>query len=180
MSFILEKEGLLRRIIPGGFLLAMLGPWSFDLVGVPAQFACNGLSVRLAGDFCGFPVSVFGGGIMVSINLFRALVRGTPASSLRPELTALVIVLCIFLPFFSSFALIRKKNSRRTLVINIILLVLGGIAALVMLAMQLNRPQVAPVIYLVWGAWLYILVAMSAIVLEVMVLRVNAKPDLAM
>jgi len=173
MLFNLEKEGFLRKLILAAFVLAMLGPWSFDLVNIPAQFPCEGLPVRLAGDFCGFPVSGFGGIIMVSTCLFRlpgVLATGNIAM-LFPELTAVFIMLFVFLPVFSFLPLLRKKGSHRLQIMNLILWVLGGFAALAMLAMQAMRPQVAPVIYLVWGIWLYILAAMGAVTLEVIVLR---------
>ena len=48
--------------------------------------------------------------------------------------------------------------------------------AVEMLALQIMRPQVAPVIYLVWGTWLYLIVVIGAIALEVFMLRANAKP----
>jgi len=176
MIFNLEKEGFLRKLILAAFILAMLGPWSFDLLSVPAQFPCEGLPVRLAGDFCGLPVSGFGGIIMVSIGLFSipgALATGNIAM-LFPELTSVFIMLFVFLPVFSSLTLLRKKGSRRENVVNLILWVLGGLAALAMFVLQAMRPQVAPVIYLAWGIWLYIVVAMGAVTLEAIVLRKNA------
>lgn len=180
MSFILEKESLLRKLIMAGFLLAMLGPWSFDLVGVPAQFPCKGLPVRLVGEYCGHPVSGFRGIIMVASSLFRilsAVVNGT-IDTLLPELIALIILLFAFLPVISSIQLVRNNSSRWLQVVNLILWVLGALAASAMFAMQMTRPQVAPVVYLVWGVWLYILVAVSAIVLEVVVMKNNAKSNL--
>lgn len=176
MSFILAKESFLRKLILGTFILAMLGPWSYDLVSVPAQFPCNGFSVRLVGDYCGLPVSGFGGTLMVSISILHRLsllINGYFAT-LRPELTAFVIMLFVFLPIFSSLTLVRRKNSSRTQVINLIAWLLGGLAASNMLAMQMIRPQVVPVIYLVWGIWLYFLVVIGAITLELLVLRANA------
>ena len=35
---------------------AMLGPWIFDLINVPAQYPCD---FRLVGDFCGVLLSGF-------------------------------------------------------------------------------------------------------------------------
>lgn len=61
---------------------------------------------------------------------------------------------------------------------NLIFWVLGALAAGLMLAMQTGRPQVAPVIYLVWGAWLYILVTVGAVALEGMRLRTNITKNL--
>jgi hypothetical protein len=173
MSFILEKEGFFRKMILALFVLAMLGPWSFDLLHVPAQYPCDGVTVRLAGDFCGFPVPGFGGVIMGFSGLFRnlgALIKGN-AAFLLPELTVLLIMGLVFLPSISTVLLIWKERSRGFKIVNLIFWALGGLAALLMFAMQAGRPQVAPVLYLVWGAWFYILVAVGAVTLEGMGLR---------
>jgi hypothetical protein len=41
------------------FITSMLGPWMFDLINVPAEYACSKPNVRLYGDFCGMPVPGF-------------------------------------------------------------------------------------------------------------------------
>jgi hypothetical protein len=131
MSFILEKEGFLRKMILALFVLAMLGPWSFDLLHVPAQYPCDGVTVRLAGDFCGFPVPGFGGVIMVFSGLFRnlgALIKGN-AAFLLPELTVLLIMGLVFLPSISTVLLIWKERSRGFKIVNLIFWALGGLAA---------------------------------------------------
>lgn len=176
MLFTLEKERFLRKLILAAFILAMLGPWSFDLLGVPAQFPCNGPAVRLMGDYCGYPFSGFRGIIMVFTSLSHilgALMNGYIAM-LIPELISLVIMLFAFLPVVS-FPLIWKKSSRRSQIMSLIVWGLGSLAASAMFAMQAMRPQVAPFPYLVWGVWLYILVAIGAVILDVFVLRANAR-----
>lgn len=174
MSFVQEKEGFWRKVGLAGFVLAMLGPWSFDLIHVPAQFMCEN-AVRLAGDFCGFPVSGIGGVIMVLVSLFGnlgALIRGNVVF-LLPELTALFIMSLVIVPSISTVMLILKERPLGFRVMNLIFWVLGALAAGLMLTMQTGRPQVAPVIHLVWGAWFYILVTVGAVALEGMRLRTN-------
>lgn len=169
--FILEKEGIFRKLTLVGLLLAMLGPWSFDLVSVPAQFPCDGPPVRLVGDFCGFPVSGFGGLLMVSVNLFRIpgeLIKENNIALFFPELQALLVLWIIFLPLLSALSLIRRR-SRQLQIVHLVVCVLGIFAAILVFAMQAMRPQVAPFLYLVWGSWLYILVAMGAIIVEMFV-----------
>jgi hypothetical protein len=161
MSFVLEKEGFWRKVVLAGFVLAMLGPWSFDLIHVLAQFTCEN-AVRLAGDFCGFPVTGFQGLIMVSFAVFRilgGLVGGNVV--LLPEFYSLIVLLLLFLPSISTVILILKERSRGFKIMNLIFWALGGLAAGLMFAMQAGRPQVAPVLYLLWGVWLYILVAVG-------------------
>ena len=173
MSFMLEKEGFLRKVVLALFVLAMLGPWSFDLLHVPAQFPCDGVSVRLVGDFCGYPVTGFGGVIMIFSSIFGnlgALVRGNVAF-LLPELTVLFVMSLVLIPSVSTLLLILKERSRGFKIVNLIFWVLGALAALLVLFLQMMRTEVAPVIYLMWGAWLYILIAVGAVVLEGMGLR---------
>jgi hypothetical protein len=162
MSFVHEKEGFWRKMVLALFALAMLGPWSFDLLHVPAQYPCGGVTVRLAGDFCGFPVTGFQGLIMVSFAVFRilgGLVGGNVV--LLPEFYSLIVLLLLFLPSISTVILILKERSRGFKIMNLIFWVLGALAAGLMFAMQAGRPQVAPVLYLLWGVWLYILVAVG-------------------
>jgi hypothetical protein len=174
MSFVHEKEGFWRKMVLALFALAMLGPWSFDLLHVPAQYPCGGVTVRLAGDFCGFPVTGFQGLIMVSFALLRIL-RGLVGGNvvLLPEFYSLIVLGLLFLPCIGTVLLILKERPLGFRTMNLIFWVLGALAAGLLLAMQTSRPQVAPVIYLVWGAWLYILVAVGAVALEWLGLRGN-------
>ena len=46
-------------------LVAIMGPWTFDLIHVPSEYPCSAPFIRLEGDFCGTPMS--GGWILVCV-----------------------------------------------------------------------------------------------------------------
>jgi hypothetical protein len=173
MSFIAENKDLWRKLVTVLFLISMLGPWMFDLLNVPAQYPCGRPSVRLYGDFCGYPMSGFevikyanSGFFYVLDSLIKGKIAGRIMEIIFPVYTWFII-----LPFFSTLLLIWNKNSRRLQTIN---LVAWGIACLVILTMlifQAREDQFIHSLYLLWGIWLYLLVAIGIIIIEILVLR---------
>ena len=149
MSFIVENKVQMRIFILALLIIAMLGPWTFDLINVPAQYLCDEPFVRLYGDFCGSPVSGFGS-----------------------------IQLMILLPFFSNLLLIGNRNSRRLQSINVIVWAIACLLTLTMFIIQSNRDQFAQYFYLLWGLWLYILLTIGTMILEILILRSDVKPSM--
>jgi ABC-type Na+ efflux pump permease subunit len=175
MSFITGNTVFWRMFILALFIISMLGPWAFDLLHVPAQYPCGKPSVRLYGDFCGYPMSGFGAFIWVSGSFFYLLgeLRNGNIAASIPDFMTLFFTWIIFLPFFSTILLTRNKNSRRLQTMNLIAWGLAGLATLTIFVLQTNRDQFAQFFYLLWGICLYILVAIGAIVFEILVLRSN-------
>ena len=173
MSFIAENKVLWRKLVPVLFIISMLGPWMFDLLNVPAQYPCGKPSVRLYGDFCGYPMSGFevikyanSGFFFILDQLIKGNIAGRILDLIFPFYTWLII-----LPFFSIILLIWNKNSRRLQTIN---LVAWGLACSVILTMFILQTIGDPFVhnlYLLWGIWLYILVAIGTIANEIPVLR---------
>lgn len=165
-------------LVPVLFVISMLGPWIFDLLNVPAQYPCGKPSVRLYGDFCGYPMSGFeiikftnGGLFYILDQLIKGNFAGRIVDLIFPFSTWLLI-----LPFFSTLLLIWNKNSRRLQTIN---LIAWGIALFVILTvfiLQTREELFVRTFYLLWGIWLYILVATGTIIIEVLVLRSNTEP----
>ena len=54
-----RRAFLLRGALIAVFVVSMAGPWVYDRIMVPAQFACSAPFIRLDGDFCGTPMSGF-------------------------------------------------------------------------------------------------------------------------
>jgi len=150
----------------------------FDLVNVPAQYTCDAPFVRLDGDFCGYPMSGFetikwfGGGVL---SVFGDLINGNFASRI-PEFVALIGILIIFLPFFSTLLLIGNQNSRRLQTVNMIVWGLAGLLPLAMLISQATGEQFLQIFYWLWGAALYFLLAAGAILFGIYLRRSNIKP----
>ena len=57
MSWIVEHKRLWGIAILALLLLAILGPWAYDQINVPAEYPCSAPFIRLEGDFCGVPYS---------------------------------------------------------------------------------------------------------------------------
>jgi hypothetical protein len=180
MSFIIENNVLRRKLVLALFIVSMLGPWTFDLLNVPAQYPCDMPSVRLYGDFCGYPMSGFGAVKWAAGGFFYILdelTKGNFAARI-PELITLICMWIIVLPFFSILLLIGNRNSRRLQIINVIVWGLACLPTLTMFILQTNRDQFVQFFYLLWGLWLYILLAIGTIIFEILVLRLNIKPSM--
>jgi hypothetical protein len=173
MSFIAENKVLWRKLVPVLFIIAMLGPWMFDLLNVPAQYPCGRPSVRLYGDFCGYPMSGFevikyaNSGLFYFLDqLIKGNIAGRILDLIFPFFTWLII-----LPFFSILLLIWNKNSQRLQTINLVAWGLACSVILPMFILQTRENQFVHSSYLLWGIWLFILVALSTIIIEILVLR---------
>jgi hypothetical protein len=178
MSFIIENNVLRRMLVLVLFIVSIQGPWTFDLLNVPAQYPCELPSVRLYGDFCGYPMSGFGA-VKWAVGRFSYILdelkKGNFAARI-PELITLICMWIILLPFFSTLLLLGNRNSRRLQTINVIVWGLACLPTLTMFILQTNRDQFVQFFYLLWGLWLYILLAIGTIIFEILVLRLNIKP----
>jgi hypothetical protein len=177
MSFIAENKVLWRKLVPALFIISMLGPWMFDQLNVPAQYPCGKPSVRLYGDFCGYPMSGFevfkwanSGFFYFLDELIKGNIAGRILDLIFPFYTWLII-----LPFFSILLLIWNKNSRRLQTINLVAWGLACLVTLTMFILQTKEDQFVHFFYLLWGIWLYILVATGTIIFEILVLRSNTE-----
>jgi hypothetical protein len=180
MSFILQNTILRRALVLALFLVSMLGPWMFDLIHVPAQYACGKPFVRLSGDLCGYPLSGLetikwlGSGVFYT---FGELIKGNLASQI-PQLIALLGISIILLPFVSLLLLIGNRNSRRLHTANLIVSGLACLLTLTMFILQTNRDQFVPFLSWLWGLGLYILVAFTTILDEILRGRGNIQPGM--
>ena len=160
MTWLNKHKRIWRATILLLLLLALMGPWAFDKINVPAEYPCSPPNFRLEGDFCGVPLlgmRVFLwtiGGIM---GMLLGLVMGSPISTgsvgeiLGASLYLILIILILF-PFISTLRLMRSGDLRRNQIINIVVILSG-----------FSRLHLA-----LWGLWLYIGLAAGALILEVL------------
>lgn len=175
MLWINEHKRVWRIAIIVVGVIALLGPWAYDRINVPAEFTCSAPNVRLYGDFCGVPIT----GIMIYGDFLAGLLYGlrSPVESgvtsiewVRHVLYSLVLFLLI-LPLFSTLFIILRGEGRRRQVFSIVAWGLaGGIALLLRLSMF---PQP---FFGLWGLWLYIILAACALILEVLALVASREP----
>ena len=166
MTWINEHKNEWRLISLVLFVIAMAGPWTYDLINVPAEFACSAPYIRLQGDYCGMPHSGMGilpGLIGDSFNLAVNLVSGSTTINILGQ--RFIISLRHNLPLstlLSTLALILRKNQNQH---RISLLVVWSLAAISILSWSLILPdqwRLSPL----WGYWLYVGLAVSMLVLE--------------
>lgn len=164
MSFTFENKVLWRTLVLALLFLSLLGTWSYDVINVPAEFACSYPNMRLYGDFCGMPISwlsfLFAGDFFY---IFRELVAGIFTGRGR-ELFGLVLLSPPLLPLFSTVLLLRKKDSPRLQKFHLFAWGLGCIFPLFILFTQRDIQT-----FRLWGAWLYIIVAICALTLEIVI-----------
>lgn len=154
--------------------VAFAGPWLFERIHVPAQYACSPPTVRLEGDFCGTPfpgVFIFLTIIGAFFELVRALTLAELSRALQIFSVLLVLVLAL-LPLFTTLILVLSQGGRFKSQV-----VAWGVAAVcgpVFALIVVSRPRAA-----LWGLWLYIALAVSALALELSALAADRKSGLA-
>jgi hypothetical protein len=136
MRWIHKNERLFRAILLGLLIIALIGPWVFDIIHIPAEFPCSDPWIRVGGDFCGEPrpgiYSVFG-----------------------------VIGLVYLLPVLSTSALLMRREDRAWLVFHLVALILAVGAILLTGLFSFPRRS-----WGAWGVWLYLASAAGALLLE--------------
>lgn len=180
MSFLTENVVIWRLFTLAVLIISMVGPWTFDLLNVPAAYPCEPPVVRLYGDFCGYPMSGFetvkwaAGGFF---DIFAELLKLHFAARFA-EIIFLIGVLVVVLPFFSNLLLIMNRGSRRLQRISIIVWGIACLPTLTLFIFQSNPGQFVQFFRLLWGLWLYILTAMGTLIVELLVLRAENRPGI--
>jgi hypothetical protein len=166
MAWIKENKKAWRAALLVVGVVALLGPWVFDLIWVPAEYNCSAPYMRLDGDYCGKPllgILVIGwliGGLVSSVT---GLVLGTMTfiEWVRESLYSLFLFLLI-LPLVSTLFLILRGDGLRQCVFSI---AAWGLSASIGLLIGLySYPRL---FWALWGLWLYVALAVVAVVLEV-------------
>jgi hypothetical protein len=172
MLWLHEHKNVWRVAILALLLVAILGPWWFDRIVVPSKYPCSNPTIRLEGDYCGIPMPgiwiLWGLGAR-SIELLVELVTGAVASSGSGDSFSLILfydllVFLLVLPFFSTVLLFLRKDRRRQQVFH---LAAWGLAASASLLMSIEISRLTW-LWALWGNGLYIGVAASAVILEVL------------
>jgi len=180
-SWIQEHKTVWRVAILVLLLVAIMGPWGFfEPVNVPSDYPCSAPYIRLEGDMCGEPTPIiwmFYWFVSMPISMVVGLVTGaTVLTDFGIEFVYILLIclllLTLVLPFFSTLLLILRGDRTRQQVFNV---AAWGLAAGIGLLFGLSR---LPRLYWVlWGFWLYIGLAVSALVLELLVLVVGRRPS---
>ena len=167
MSWISEYHRVWRVAILVLLLLAFQGPWFFDQINVPSEYPCSAPFIRLKGDYCGTPLSgmwILAALVGEFISIVVELVTGaTVNTDLGRRFLFILGALLLFLPFFSTLLLILSGNRRRQQILHLVVWGLATVSSLWWLLLS-------PAEWLpsrLWGRWLYIGLAPSMLILEV-------------
>lgn len=170
MAIVSRYVRVWRSLLLGVAVLSLFGPWAFDVINVPAQFACSPPFVRLDGDFCGQPAAgirlVFwlAGGI---VSIGGRLLAGEAAGT---ELLFAAAFLLPFVPVVLALTAILRRSERASWRL-LVAWLLGATAALLLLARSggLRVPHA-------WGLWLYVIVALVTAMAEAVALIGDRNP----
>jgi hypothetical protein len=156
--------------------LAVSGPWAFDLIHVPSQYACSPPHVRLNGDFCGIPISVIGNFTIILFPIIGSVGAGlfTGKVGLGTLLTAFFLPLLPLLPFLTTLFLILGKDRQQRHIFQLAALGLVAAFSLFYGLGSILRPHSA---LRVWGLWLYLSLTISMLFLELLVFKLNRRPS---
>lgn len=159
-----------------GMIGAFLGPWVFDRVDVPAQYPCSPPYIRLYGDFCGFPYSGFQVVIQSGVNFIAISIGLLTGKFVFPdrvrELLISLLLLLPLLPVISTLLLILRPTHPSRRMFRLILWILA-IGVSIFLSSMINPKQFLHS----WGLWLYLGLAISALILEYKTRSQGEKPE---
>ena len=111
MSWINKHRKIFRVIILALLVVAIMGPWLFDVIYVPAEYECHAPYIRLKEDLCGIPLS----GIRFLLWMVPGFVY-TAEHWLRGQYlfpigaASSFLLFLILLPFFSTLLLILRER----------------------------------------------------------------------
>jgi len=170
MSWVFEHQRNWRIALLVVMVVAFMGPWGFDLINVPSEYECTAPYIRLEGDFCGEPWSIVWAFPRLVGSLISSLV-----GLMKGELALIdwirgfgfgLLLFLPFLPIFSTLFLILGGDQQPKQIFTIIVWILAiGMG----LFMGLNDQT--KLFWKLWGLWLYIGLAVCALILEIIVIR---------
>lgn len=174
MTWINEHKRLWRSAVLLLLLVTITGPWVFEKIWVPAEYICPPPKLRIDQNYCGLPIPGIRFFFFVISNLFTAIAGTITGEMAFPgfvrELLFSAFFLSLLLPLLPTLFLIIRGNNQSKFTI-----LVWGVAVGVSLFIGLSEN--ARQIWLVWGNWLYIVLAAAALVLELSLLRVNHQAE---
>jgi hypothetical protein len=173
MAWIKQHHRVWRTVLLVLLLISFISPWAYDRINVPAQYECSLPNVRLEGDFCGVPLSgirlfLWAGSGFFSICIGLITGKDIVSARIREFLMSLLLFLPL-LPVFSTLQTWHTAAQRRQ-VITIIAWVLS-LGLCLFFGLSFSPRQ----FLFSWGLWSYIILAASALMLEILILVSQSK-----
>lgn len=180
MLWLAQHRRIWRISIMAIVLIAFIGPWGYDRINVPAQYDCDLPNFRLEGDFCGVPlsgISVFIPGLGLVLDTVVRMFRGAPADPiLARNLWSLFVVLILLPVIITPLLIVARERLRRQSIHMAVwgLASAGGLGFLLLISLMLGLPPIR-----LWGFWLYIVLAIIALILETVMQVGKSEPGFA-
>ena len=161
--------------------LAISGPWWFDRIWVPAPYTCDTPNViRLDETFCGFPLSItwfytsFFGEItsLVTGLTTNALIFDDAARTGMFNVWINVWITLPLLPLLTTALILLRGDHRRGYLLHRVGL---GLAAGLVGLYGIGIFGFSRASWVLWGLWLYIALAFSMLLLEILVFKENRR-----
>lgn len=182
MAWLNRRMNDLRVIELVLLLVAIMGPWWFDVINVPAQYTCSNPFIRLEGDFCGAPISGTWLPVTIAAGLVPMVVKWLTGTAVLAEwiheFSIGLLMLLPTLPVISTLLMILGRDRRGRQAFHIIALGLAVCLTLFMGANLIGLSLSSRAWWMLWGIWLYIGVTVSALILEVLALNNWKRPQL--
>jgi hypothetical protein len=180
MSWIDEHKNVGRVTVLMLLLVAIMGPWTYSSDGAPPAEWCREPFILLENGRC---VGLVSGATILTfmarafLGMSVGLVTGATVlpDRAREFLGVFLFVMLLFplmLPFFTTLLLIRGRDSRRLRVFH---LMAWGLAAVLSLLPVVSESVLRSARF--WGIWLYIGLAASALILEVLAPVAGRRPS---
>jgi hypothetical protein len=170
MNWIDHNKNAVRICLLVGLVAAFLGPCVYDQINVPAEYPCQPPNVRLEGDFCGLPLPgtwmLVGAASILAYTANNVLAGTLDYEQIASEFFFIIFGFLFVLPFFSTLILLLRAERRGWQIFNLTAWSLAaGLGLLMGVAGFQSR------FWMLWGVWLYVAVAIFALVVEVRWLR---------
>jgi hypothetical protein len=156
-------------------ILALVGPWTYEVINVPAEYSCNAPYVRLEGDYCGEPMPgawiIFGLALGFISNIAGFLAGTVSLAGRARELLFMFLSIFPVLALLSSLLLLWKKDSRGLAIFQLVAWGLASVLSLLWIVFAFNASSTQ----LLWGAWIYAALPPVVLVMELLALRAGWK-----
>lgn len=169
MNGIDQNRRLWRGVLLAVTLVSFAGPWAFDVIHVPAQFACSAPFARLEGDFCGQPMAGFQIFLWLAGCLMSVGGRLANEEVAAGEFLLVIIFLIPFATVVMALVMLLRRRGRGAWWLLAAWLVGAGAAGFILSRMGATR------LGHVWGLWLFVIAALAAAVVEALALAASRR-----
>jgi hypothetical protein len=174
IAWIYEQQPSWRAILLALALFSVLGPWAYESLHIPSQYACSEPGLRVAEDRCALllsGISVLPLALGAFVEIGWAILTGMAMLTERGREFLLTGYFALpLLPLISTLLLLVKGGSRRLQAFHVMAWSVALAASLTLLAIGRALPP-----HKLWGVCLYAGVAACGLVLEIVVSSIILK-----